>query len=97
MLFIMPLCVIFINRYSSYVSIFAINPLYDNSSSASGVVSMTQSLRQLPVYHMCMADLKHPIEWLGVTIITGREHHSDAEHIEHLELGKRRKDIHSVG
>ena len=65
------------------MSIFAINPIYDNS----GVVS-TQSLRQLPVYHMAMADLKYPIEWLGVTIITGREHHSDAEHIEHLELGK---------
>ena len=84
-----------LHRRSSYVAIFALNPTYlppthlsapptgsDTSSHSSSLTPMS-----LPVYHACMADLKFPVESLGSTVISGKDHHSDAEDVEHLELG----------
>lgn len=39
----------------------------------------------LPLCHMTLVDLKHPIESIDCTLISGRDHYSDEE-IEHLEL-----------
>ena len=51
-----------------------LNPQYPSGTGLSS-----------PLSHLTLVDLKHPVESAGLTVISGRDHHS-AELIEHLEV-----------
>ena len=59
---------------SSYVATLYLNPQYPSGTGLS-----------FPLSHLTLVDLKHPVESAGLTVISGRDHHS-AELIEHLEV-----------